>query len=98
VEFTSGVIAEAIGRLAPVFPVSARLALEGLKSGDTALLSQSRFPAFSETLTHFLMQGKGNALAAAQAERRAAELCAELERLTGVADRLRNLAALEHSD
>ena len=84
VEFTSGVIAEAIGRPAAVFPVSARLALEGLKSGDTALLSRSRFPAFSENLTHFLMQGKGNALAAALAKRllrlvAQARLNAELE-------------------
>jgi hypothetical protein len=69
VEFASRVIAEAIGRPAPVFPVSARLALEGLKSGDVATLSRSRFPEFSETLARFLMQGTGNALAAALAKR-----------------------------
>ncbi|MFN2219692.1 MAG: dynamin family protein [Anaerolineae bacterium] len=84
VEFTSGVIAEAIGRPARVLPVSARLALEGRKCGDTALLSRSRFPEFSETLTRFLMQGRGNALAAALAKRllrlvAQARLKAELE-------------------
>jgi hypothetical protein len=68
-EFASGVIAEAIGRQVPIFPVSARLALEGLQTGDSARLSRSRFPAFTETLARFLMEGKGNALAAALAKR-----------------------------
>jgi Dynamin family len=84
VEFASQVIAEAIGRPAPIFPVSARLALEGQKTGDRAVLSQSRFPAFTEALARFLMEGKGNALAAALAKRllrlvAQARLNAELE-------------------
>ncbi len=68
-EFASQVIAEAIGRPAPIFPVSARLALEGARSGNRAVLSRSRFPAFTEALARFLMEGKGNALAAALAKR-----------------------------
>ncbi len=84
VAFASEVIAEAIGRPAPIFPVSARRALEGLRSGDRAVLSQSRFPAFTEALARFLMEGKGNALAAALAKRllrlvAQARLNAELE-------------------
>ena len=68
-EFASRVVAGATGRQVPVFPVSARLALEGLRCEDPALLERSRFPAFTGALEHFLTEGKGNALAAALAKR-----------------------------
>ncbi len=62
VAFSTRVIAEAMGRPVPVFPVSARLALEGQAAGDAGLLELSRFPAFSDALSRFLMEEKGNAL------------------------------------
>ena len=61
-DFASRVLTEAMGKPVPVFPVSARLALEGRKADSEVLLAQSRFPAFTEALGHFLMEGKGNAL------------------------------------
>lgn len=63
VEFSTRVIAEALGKPAPVFPVSARQALEGQVQRDSNLLEQSRFPIFSAALSRFLMEQKGNALA-----------------------------------
>jgi GTP-binding protein EngB required for normal cell division len=69
VEFASRVITECTGRQVPIFPVSARLALEGVRSNDRDLLSRSHFPAFTAALEHFLSEGKGNALAAALAKR-----------------------------
>ncbi|MFN3398115.1 MAG: dynamin family protein, partial [Sulfurimicrobium sp.] len=42
VAFTSRVLAEIMGGAVPVFPVSARLALEGRKSGAKGLLEKSR--------------------------------------------------------
>ncbi len=63
-DFASRVLAEAMGEPVTVFPVSARLALEGRKAGSEALLAQSRFPAFTEALEHFLMEDKGNVLVA----------------------------------
>jgi len=68
-EFASRMIAAAIERPVSIFPVSARLAREGQKTGDQGVLAQSHFPAFTETLARFLMQGKGNALATALAKR-----------------------------
>lgn len=68
VAFTSRVLAEVMGGAVPVFPVSARLALEGYKSGSETLLEKSRFPAFTATLERFLMEGKGNALSASIAK------------------------------
>lgn len=66
--FASRVLAEVMGGPVPVFPVSARLALEGHKTGSEELLVQSRFPTFTEALGAFLMEGKGNALAASIAK------------------------------
>ncbi len=60
--FCSGVIAEALGKPVPVFPVSARLALEAKAKDSAELLARSRFPEFSEALSRFLMEEKGNAL------------------------------------
>jgi ribosome biogenesis GTPase A len=67
VEFSTRVIAEAMGRPVPIFPVSARLALEGQAEKSAELLEKSRFPAFSAALSRFLMEEKGNALVASVA-------------------------------
>lgn len=66
--FASRVLEEAMGGPVAMFSVSARLALEGRKSGSEDLLAKSRFPAFTEALERFLMEGKGNALAASVAK------------------------------
>jgi len=66
--FTSRVLEEAMDGPVTVFPVSALLALEGRKTGSEALLAKSRFPAFTGALERFLMEGKGNALAASVAK------------------------------
>jgi GTP-binding protein EngB required for normal cell division len=66
--FVSRVLEEAMGGAVPVFPVSAKLALESFKAGSGELLEQSRFPAFTEALECFLMEGKGNALTASLAK------------------------------
>ena len=60
--FASRVLSEAMGGTVPVFPISAKLALEGNKAGSEGLLRQSRFPIFNEALEGFLMEDKGNAL------------------------------------
>ena len=59
VEFSSQVIAKAMGRSVPVFAVSARLALEGQEKHSDELLTKSGFPAFSAALSRFLMEEKG---------------------------------------
>jgi GTP-binding protein EngB required for normal cell division len=66
--FASRVLAEAMGGAVPVFPVSAKLALQSFKAGSGELLAQSRFPAFTEALESFLMEGKGNAVAVSLAK------------------------------
>ncbi len=68
IEFSRRVLSEAMGRTVPVFPVSARLALEVHGRSDAALLSRSGFPAFTCALSRFLMEEKGNALAVAAAK------------------------------
>ncbi len=68
VEFSSGVVAEAMGRAVPVFPISARLALEAQTANDAALLECSRFPRLTAALLHFLMEEKGKALAVSAAK------------------------------
>jgi len=68
IAFASRVLAEAMGGPVPVFPISARLALEGNKTGSEELLRQSCFPIFTEALEYFLMEGKGNAVAVSLAK------------------------------
>jgi ribosome biogenesis GTPase A len=62
VAFSTRVITEAMARPVPVFPVSARLALEAQAAKSAELLEKSRFPVFSAALSRFLMEEKGNAL------------------------------------
>lgn len=66
--FASRILEEAMGGAVTVFPVSAKLALESIKAGSGELLAQSRFPAFTEALEYFLMEGKGNAFAVSLAK------------------------------
>jgi len=62
IEFSKNVIKEAMGIDVKIFPVSARLALEGKKTGSEELLMKSRLPQFSEVLNRFLMEEKGKIL------------------------------------
>jgi GTPase SAR1 family protein len=62
IEFSKNVIKEAMGIDVKIFPVSARLALEGKKTGSEELLMKSKLPQFSEVLNRFLMEEKGKIL------------------------------------
>ncbi len=62
IEFSKNVIKEAMGIDVKIFPVSARLALEGKKTGSEELLMKSMLPQFSEVLNMFLMEEKGKIL------------------------------------
>jgi GTPase SAR1 family protein len=61
-EFSADVLKEAMGSEMRIFPVSARLALEGKVSGAGDLIGKSRLPQFSEVLNNFLMEDKGKVL------------------------------------
>jgi GTPase SAR1 family protein len=61
VSFTRGMVEEAMGPGARIFPVSARLALEARRTGSPELLERSNFPLFSAELGRFLMEEKGKA-------------------------------------
>ncbi len=62
IEFSKNVIKEAMGIDVKIFPVSARLALEGKASDSLELLDKSMLPQFSEVLNRFLMEEKGKIL------------------------------------
>jgi GTP-binding protein EngB required for normal cell division len=60
--FSVHAIREALGTDdVPVFPVSARLALEGKMSNDAESLNRSGFPAFERSLRNFMAQEKTEA-------------------------------------
>jgi GTPase SAR1 family protein len=61
-DFSKNVLREAIETEARIFPVSAKLALEGKLSGDGELERKSMLPRFSEVLNDFLMEDKGKIL------------------------------------
>jgi GTP-binding protein EngB required for normal cell division len=61
-EFSTDVLKKAMGSEVRIFPVSARLALEGKISGAEDLVVKSRLPQFSEVLNSFLMEEKGKIL------------------------------------
>lgn len=62
ISFSAEVVKEAMGSEIKIFPVSAKLALEGqLKANDEAL-DRSRLPAFSNVLDRFLLHEKGKVL------------------------------------
>ncbi len=59
-EFSKRVIEEALGRDGvQIYPLSAKLALEGKMSGDEEVLERSRLPEFDRVLSEFLMKAKG---------------------------------------
>lgn len=60
--FSKRVLREAMGMEVRIFPVSAKLALEGKLSGAEELLKKSLLPQFSEVLNNFLMEEKGKIL------------------------------------
>lgn len=62
IAFSGQVIKEAMGTEVKVFPVSAKLALEGRLKASEELLGKSRLPAFAEVLNRFLLHEKGKVL------------------------------------
>ncbi len=62
VSFSRDTLEEITGAEARIFPVSAKLALEGRMEGSPEKLARSGLPAFSEALDRFLMKEKGKVL------------------------------------
>ncbi len=62
IDFSRGVLREAMDTDVRIFPVSAKLALDGKLSGSGELLEKSLLPQFSEVLNTFLMNEKGKVL------------------------------------
>lgn len=62
ISFAVQVIREAMGSEIRIFPISAKLALQGKRNGDGELLEKSRLPGFTEVLERFLLQEKGKVL------------------------------------
>ena len=62
IAFTGRTIKEAAGLEVKVYPISAKLALEGKLEGSEELLERSRLPAFAEVLNSFLIEEKGKIL------------------------------------
>lgn len=62
IEFSRGVLKDAMGMDVRIFPISARLALEARTLNSEEMLQKSRLPEFSEVLNRFLMEEKGKIL------------------------------------
>ncbi len=62
IEFSRKVLAEAMEGEVRIFPVSAKLALEGKLAGNEELTAKSLLPRFSQVLNNFLMEEKGKIL------------------------------------
>jgi GTPase SAR1 family protein len=62
VDFSRGVLKEAMSAEVRVFPVSAKLALEGTSGNSEEVLQRSRLPGFSRALNSFLVEEKGKVL------------------------------------
>ena len=62
IEFSTGVLKEVMGAEVKIFPVSAKLALDGKLKGSDELLRKSCLPGFSDVLNEFLMEEKGRIL------------------------------------
>lgn len=60
-EFSTGAITEALGANVAVFPVSARLALDGKQTGDAGFESRSGFRDFEHALRRFMSVEKTDA-------------------------------------
>ncbi len=61
-EFTKNALCETMGSEVRLFPVSARLALDGTTAKSGELIEKSMLPVFSKDLNRFLMEEKGNVL------------------------------------
>jgi GTP-binding protein EngB required for normal cell division len=61
-DFLKEVLKEATGADVRIFPVSAKLALEGKNSSSGELVTKSLLPEFSSVLNRFLMEEKGKTL------------------------------------
>lgn len=62
IDFSVGVLKEAMSSEIRIFPLSARLALEGRLSASDETLKKSGLPAFTEVLNKFLLEDKGKTL------------------------------------
>lgn len=62
ISFSKKIIEECMGDEVKIFPLSAKLALEGKLSGKKELLEKSFLPEFEHILNTFLMQEKGKVL------------------------------------
>jgi len=62
IEFTKNGLKEAMSPEVKLFPISARLALEGAAVKDGEQMEKSMLPLFSKELHRFLMEEKGNVL------------------------------------
>jgi GTPase SAR1 family protein len=62
VDFSKNVLREATGSEVRIFPLSAKLALNGELNKAADLILKSMLPRFSETLNTFLMEEKGRVL------------------------------------
>jgi GTPase SAR1 family protein len=62
ISFSRGIIEECTASEVKIFPLSAKLALEGKLSGMKDLLEKSFLPEFENILNTFLMQEKGDVL------------------------------------
>jgi GTPase Era involved in 16S rRNA processing len=62
ISFSKRIIEECMGREVKIFPLSAKLALDGKLSGSKELLEKSFLPEFEKLLNTFLMQEKGGVL------------------------------------
>ncbi len=81
-EFSRNALKDSLGSDVTLYPVSARLALEGLAGGDGDRVQRSMLPRFAGALNGFLMEEKGNVLvrsAAGSLQRTVAQARFELE-------------------
>jgi GTPase SAR1 family protein len=62
ISFSKRIIEECMGREVKIFPLSAKLALDGKLSGSKELLEKSFLPDFENLLNTFLMEEKGKVL------------------------------------
>lgn len=62
IEFSRQAIEEAMGPNVKLFPISAKLALDGQLTGAPDLLKKSRLPGFAAILNQFLIKEKGSIL------------------------------------
>jgi len=62
IEFSKNGLKDAMNTEVKLFPISARLALEGAAAKSSELMEKSMLPLFSKDLHRFLMEEKGNVL------------------------------------